>query len=73
MRARLEGRLTMKHTFYPRREDKNVVSATLVGYVEFELGKQRIHALRLVTDRATYGGESRHFGVAVRSLPGGSE
>jgi hypothetical protein len=69
IRARLDGSLRMKHTFYPRKEDKNFVEATLVGYIEFELDKPRIHTLRLITDKATYGDESRRFGVAVRSMP----
>jgi hypothetical protein len=67
--ARLEGTLRMKHTFYPRREDKNMVAATLLGYVEFEQEKPRIRALRLVTDTATYGGAKQHFGAALRLVP----
>jgi len=73
IRARLEGSLTMKHTFYPGREDKNVVEATLIGYMDFELDNSRIHALRLVTDKATYGGASRRFGMALRSVSAGSD
>ena len=67
--ARLEGTLRMKHTFYPRREDKNMVAATLLGYVEFQQDKPRIRALRLVTDTATYGGAQQHFGAALRLVP----
>jgi len=73
VRARLEGSLKMKHTFYPRRDDENVVEATFVGYLDFEQDKPRIHTLRLVTDKATYGGASRHFGMALRSVPLGSD
>ena len=68
--ARIDGSLKMKHTFYPAREGQNFVSATIVGYLDFEPDKPRIRTLRLVTSSATYGGESRHFGVAVRSVPG---
>ena len=68
IRARIDGSLQMKHTFYPGKEDKQVVEATLVGYIDFEVDKPRIHTLRLITDKATYGGASRRFGVAVRSL-----
>jgi len=67
VRARIEGSLKMKHTFYPHREDNNVVEATLVGYLDFDPAKQRIRTLRLVTDPATYGGGT--FGVALRSTP----
>jgi hypothetical protein len=68
-RARLEGSLKMKHTFYPRRDDDNAVDASFVGYLDFEMDKPRIQALHLVTEKATYGGASRHFGAALRSLP----
>jgi hypothetical protein len=67
VRARIEGSLKMKHTFYPHREDNNVVEATLVGYLDFDPAKMRIRTLRLVTDPATYGGGT--FGVALRSTP----
>jgi len=66
-RAKIEGALKMKHTFYPHREDNNVVEATLVGYLDFDPAKIRIRTLRLVTDPATYGGGT--FGVALRSTP----
>jgi hypothetical protein len=73
IRARIDGSLKMKHTFYPGKEDKNFVEAILVGYIDFEVDKPCIHTLRLITDKATYGGESRRFGVAVRSLPSRSD
>jgi hypothetical protein len=69
IRARVEGGLKMKHAFYPGRADENFVEASIVGYIDFEVEKPRIHALRLITDKASYGGESRRFGVAVRSVP----
>jgi hypothetical protein len=69
VRARIDGSLKMKHSFYPGRDDQNFVSASIVGFIDFDNGKQRIRTLRLVTNKATYGGESRHFGVAVRSVP----
>jgi hypothetical protein len=67
VRARLEGSLKMKHTFYPGRADDNFVEATVAGYLDFEPDKQSVRTLRLVTERATYGGGK--FGVALRSLP----
>jgi hypothetical protein len=67
VRARVEGSLKMKHTFYPGREDDNFVEATVAGYLDFEPDKPAVRTLRLVTDRATYGGGK--FGVALRSLP----
>jgi hypothetical protein len=72
-RARLEGNLRMKHPFY-HQDDNNHVDADLIGYLDFEPGEPRIRSFRLVTDRATYGGDAsarQFFGVAVRSVPGG--
>jgi hypothetical protein len=67
VRARIDGQLTMKHSFYPGRADKNVVEATIVGYFDFAEDGTRIHTLRLITDRATYGGARGTFGVALRT------
>lgn len=69
VRTRLDGRLKMRHHFYPNRPDDKRVEATLVGYLDFRLDSPRIQTLRLVTDRATYGGATTHFGVALHSLP----
>jgi hypothetical protein len=73
LQARIEGSLKMKHDFYPRRADDNFVEATIVGYLDFERDKPRIHTLKLATDKAVYGRQSQHFGVAVRSVPARAE
>ena len=65
IRARLEGKLKMKHAFYPGREDNNFVEAEIVGYVDFKANGD-IETMKLVTDEATYGGGM--FGVAVQSV-----
>jgi hypothetical protein len=64
-RARLDGRLRMKHSFY-HKEDGNVVETKLIGLLDFEPGKQAIRSLRLVTGEATYGGGT--FAVALESV-----
>jgi hypothetical protein len=73
VKARLDGALKMKHTFYPRKEDQNMVEATLLGYIEFQQDPQRIRALSLVTDTATYGGPKQHFGAALRVVASGGK
>jgi hypothetical protein len=73
VRAELQGSLKMKHTFYPRRDDDRMVDASLIGYIEFQQDRSRIRSLRLVTDRATYGGSGQHFGAAVKSIPSVAE
>jgi hypothetical protein len=66
VRARLDGQLRMKHTFY-FKEDGRVVVARFTGYVDFEPARGKVRTLRLATESATYGGGT--FAVAVRSLP----
>jgi hypothetical protein len=70
-RARLTGRLTMKHNFYPGREDDNRVEATFVGYLDFDLTGRHVRKLRLATERATYA--KQQFGVAVESVASNRE
>ena len=70
VRARVEGRLRMKHPFY-HDDDKNFVSADTIGYLEFDADKKAIRSFELVTDGATYGGNTdflHPFGAAVRSV-----
>jgi hypothetical protein len=67
-RVRLDGRLKMKHPFY-HRDDDNVVTAALVGYLEYEPARGALRTLQLVTDGATYGKGA--FGAAARALPSG--
>jgi hypothetical protein len=67
-RARLEGKLRMKHPFY-HRDDGNFVDASLLGFVEFEVGSGRIVTWQLVTTEATYG--RIRFGVALRNVGSG--
>jgi hypothetical protein len=66
-RARLEGRLRMKHPFY-HRDDENFVEASLLGFLDYEVGANRIVNWQIVTTEATYG--RTRFGVAVRTVAG---
>ena len=65
--ARLDGTLRMRHWFY-HKEDDNVVEATFVAVIEFDVDKGQVRALHLATDRAVFAGRI-NFGVAVRSVP----
>ncbi len=65
-RARLTGRLAMKHNFYPGRKDDNRVEATFVGYLDFDPAARRVRTLRLATERGTYA--NQQFGVAIESV-----
>jgi hypothetical protein len=68
VRARLDGRLRMKHPFY-HRDDDNRAEADLVGFLEYEPRTGAIRDFQLVTDGATYGARKFPFGVAVRTVP----
>jgi hypothetical protein len=63
-RARLDGKLRMKHPFY-HKDDGNFVDASLLGFMDFDIASRRVVAWQLVTTEATYG--RMHFGVAVRT------
>jgi hypothetical protein len=68
VRARIDGRLEMKHAFYPHRPDDNEVEAKVVGFFVFEPATSRIRVLKLVTTGATYGHVP--FAVEAHSIKG---
>ncbi len=65
-RARIEGPLKMMHTFYPHKPANDLVSAKIVGYMDFVPGEGRIQRLRLITEKATY--VDQDFNAALRSV-----
>jgi RNA polymerase sigma factor (sigma-70 family) len=67
VRARLDGRLLMKHRFYPSRDDDSMVEATLIGALDFDPATHRVLALRLVTEHGSYAGHT--FKAVLRSVP----
>jgi hypothetical protein len=68
VRARLEGRVTLHHDFYPDRPDSRArVEATLVGYLDYDPAAATITRFRMVTKEASYG--KTPFGAALRSVP----
>jgi hypothetical protein len=67
VQVRLDGRVRIKHRFYPHRDDNNVAEASVIGYLECDAAKKTIQSLRLVTAQATYGGH--RYAVAVRLVP----
>jgi len=63
-RARIDGRLVMRHDFY-FKPDGNTVKTNVIGYLDWEPSTGQVQSFRLVTDGASYGGGE--FAVAVRS------
>jgi hypothetical protein len=64
-RARLDGSLRMIHPFYHKKAE-DVVDATVVGYVDFDLAPRQLKNLKLATERATY--QNRRFDVGVETV-----
>jgi hypothetical protein len=63
-RARIDARVVMRHDFY-HRPDGKTVDARLIGYVDWSPADATVKTLRLVTEKATYGGGT--FAVAIRA------
>ena len=53
-RVRIDASLRMRHSFYPGQPDNNLVTATLIGFMEFDSVKRKIQRLELVTEKAHY-------------------
>jgi hypothetical protein len=66
VRIRLDGGFKMEHNFY-HKDDGKVVEAMLSGFVDLDPSAGKVLSLRMVTQKATYGGGQ--FAVAVHSTP----
>lgn len=65
-RVRLDGKLKMQHSFY-HKDDGKIVEADVTGFLDFDRQHEKVTSVRIVTEKATYGGGQ--FAVAVRSMP----
>jgi hypothetical protein len=65
--ARLDGQSKVLHQFYPNHPYPPTVStAKIIGYLVFDLTKNKIESLRLVSEDGKF--DKIAMGVAVRSL-----
>ena len=55
-RARVEGKVSLIHSFYPGRPADDHATANLIGFADFDLGRQEVQRLRIVTQNAQYQG-----------------
>jgi hypothetical protein len=72
-RARLDGKLKLKHKTLnfqknPPVEAHEFAQMPLTGYLDFEPGKQKVQAFRLLADPATAREGAVVYAVAVRSI-----
>jgi hypothetical protein len=65
-RARFDGKLRMKHSFYPGKDHEDDVEATLTGFLDFDYTEHKIQRMRLIAGHATYIGVE--FGAALSSV-----
>ena len=55
---RLEGKVRLKHAFYPHKPGNSEVVAPVLGWVEYDSREKKIISFRLATDDAHYGKEA---------------
>ncbi len=55
-RARIDGKVRLKHAFYPGTQNEDYADSELLGFVDFDVAQRSIQRLRMVTAKATYAG-----------------
>jgi hypothetical protein len=65
-RARIDGRVRLRHSFYPGKPSEDYADAKLLGYMDFDANQSAIERLRLVTSDATY--ITNSYGTSVVSV-----
>jgi hypothetical protein len=55
-RARIDGKVRLKHTFYPGGQSEDFADSELLGFVDFDVAQRTVQRLRMATTKATYGG-----------------
>ena len=73
-RARIEGKLKLKHKTLdfgvsPPKPIDQFAKMAIVGYLDFEPGKQHVRSLRLLADKATAREGQVEYAVGLRSIP----
>jgi hypothetical protein len=67
LRARVEGKLKMDHSFYPGRPDGKAVEADILGYLDIDPATRGVTNLVLVAEQARYG--TGRMNVALHAVP----
>jgi hypothetical protein len=55
-RARIDGKVRLKHAFYPGTQNEDYADSELLGFVDFDVAQRSVQRLRMVTTKATYAG-----------------
>ena len=56
VRARIQGKIRLMHSFYPGGASQDFAVSELNGYMDFDTAQHRIQRLRIVTTKADYAG-----------------
>jgi hypothetical protein len=54
VRARIQGKIRLMHSFYPTGASQDFAVSELNGYMDFDLAQRRIQRLRIVTTKGEY-------------------
>jgi hypothetical protein len=65
-RARIDGKVRLRHSFYPGKPSEDYATSKLLGYMDFDLNQGVVQRLRMVTVEATY--TTAEFATSVVSI-----
>ncbi len=65
-RARIDGKVRLRHSFYPGKPSEDYANSKLLGYMDFDLTQGLVQRLRMVTTEATY--TTAEFGTSIVSI-----
>jgi hypothetical protein len=65
-RARIDGRVRLRHSFYPGKPSEDYANSKLLGYMDFDVTQGLIQRLRMVTTEATY--TTSEFATSIVSI-----
>ena len=54
VRAKIEGKLRVWHSFYPGGQSPDFADSQVIGYMDFDTARRRIQRLRIVTEKGQY-------------------
>jgi hypothetical protein len=54
VRARIDGKIRLLHTFYPGGQAQDFAVSELTGFMDFNIAERRIQRLRIVTTKGNY-------------------
>jgi len=53
-RAKIDGHVRLRHSFYPSGPSEDYATSDLVGYIDFDMAERLVKRFRMVTSKAEY-------------------